>query len=281
MKSINLVAVFLSMAVPTTAFAQAPEGRPPGNRPGGPGNQEARGEREGRAEREQRGERGRFPSPLMEALDKDKNGELSPEEIENAVAALKSLDKNSDGKIDGVELLPSFDGMRSEFGAGRGAPGGEGRNADGMLARMLAMDANKDGKLEKSELPERLQSMLARADKNEDGVLDRDEILAAARERSGGPGGFGGGRPEPGGFDFPGQMLERADANKDGKLSGDEIPPFMRERLEQVDTNKDGALDKAELEAAAARMREGRGQGRGEGRGRGQRPPAEEDGRKE
>ena len=38
------------------------------------------------------------PMPLMTALDKDGDGEISTAEIENAVAALKTLDKNQDGK---------------------------------------------------------------------------------------------------------------------------------------------------------------------------------------
>jgi len=232
----------------------------------------------------------RMPNPLMEAIDADKDGELSPEEIANAVAALKTLDKNDDGKLDSAETRPNFEGMGGGFGGG-GFPGGPGGgqagNPEEMAQRLLAMDENKDGKLSKEEIPERLQSMLTRGDKNEDGSLDKEEIMAVSRERSGGgAGGFGGGPGGPGGFgggDFVGQMMERADADKDGKLTGDEIPEFMRGRLEQVDTNKDGSLDKAEMEAVGARMRGGRGEGGPGGRGgeggrRGNRPPVEGEG---
>jgi hypothetical protein len=45
--------------------------------------------------------------PAMDVLDRDKNGEISAREIEQAVARLKSLDRNSDGKLDEVELRPS------------------------------------------------------------------------------------------------------------------------------------------------------------------------------
>lgn len=280
MKPIKLAVFSLTLALSASAFAQPPqEGRRP---EGGPGFGQ--------------GGRGRFPNPVLEAIDKDKNGELSPEEIEGAVAALKSLDKNSDGKLDQTELRPNFEGMgregmgRGGFGGpeGRGGAGG-GENAEAMVERLMASDANKDGKLSKEELPERLQSMMARGDKNEDGSLDKEEIMAIARERAaqgGGGGGFGGpGGGEGRGGEFMAQMFERADANKDGKLSGEEIPPFMRERLESIDTNKDGSLDKAELEAGMGRMREGRGgrgEGRGEGQGRGEggrrRPDAEGEG---
>ena len=160
----------------------------------------------------------------------------------------------------------------------------------------MQMDANTDGKLSKDEVPERLQSLFARADKNQDGALDKEEIMATSRERAGGgdrPGASPEGQGGPGG-DFIGQMMERADADKDGKLTGDEIPEFMRERLSQADTNSDGSLDKAELEAIGARMRAGRGGqggppggqggpggGRGEGGRRGDRPPVEDDAPKE
>lgn len=284
MKSLSRAALYLSLLLPAVSIAQPPEGGPPEGRPsqGGPRGPGDTGETG-------RPAFGRFPNPLMQALDADRNGELSAEEIENAAVALKSLDKNSDGKLDNAEMRPNFEGMGpGGFGGGFGQPsgeGGRGGNSEEMVNRLLAMDADKDGKLSKSEAPERLQSMFARGDKNEDGFLDKEEILAMARERSGAQGGipgfgFGGGfgGPGPGGGDFIGQMMDRSDANKDGKLSADELPPFMKERLLQSDTNNDGALDKAELEAVAARMRDGRGregQAR-EGRGRGQRPPVED-----
>lgn len=256
MKPIKLAVFVLTLTVPALSMAQPPEG----DRPDGPPPEE-------RQERPRDGApegRPRFPNPVLEAIDTDKNGELSAEEIANATTALKTLDKNSDGKLDMAEMRPNFEGMGRGFG---GPPGVGQGGSEEMMNRLIAMDANKNGKLEKDEVPERMQSMFSRADKNEDGAIDKEEMTAMARERSGGQGG-------PGGREFLAQMMERADANKDGKLSGDEIPPFMRERVEQTDTNKDGALDKAELEAAAARMAEGRGQGKG----RGQRPPVEDEG---
>jgi Ca2+-binding EF-hand superfamily protein len=269
MKPVKLAAFVLTLTVPALSMAQPPEG----DRPDGPPP-------EGREERNREGGpdgRPRFPNPVLEAIDADKNGELSAEEIANAATALKTLDKNSDGKLDMAETRPNFEGMGRGFGGPPGGPpgGGQGSGSEEMMNRLIAMDANKNGKLEKEEVPERMQSMFSRADKNEDGAIDKEEMTAMARERAGGQGGgFGGGQGGPGSREFLAQMMERADADKDGKLIGDEIPLFMRERLEQTDTNKDGALDKAELEAAASRMAEGRGQGRG----RGQRPPVEGEG---
>jgi len=61
-------------------------------------------------------------------------------------------------------------------------------------------DANGDGKLDKSEVPERMQAVFAELDKNSDGAVTRDEWAAARqmmmRQRPSGPGAPPGG-PRP------------------------------------------------------------------------------------
>jgi hypothetical protein len=44
--------------------------------------------------------------PIIAALDADRNGEISAEEIANASAALLTLDANNDGKLTPDEFLP-------------------------------------------------------------------------------------------------------------------------------------------------------------------------------
>ena len=73
------------------------------------------------------------PPPVLSALDADEDGEISPEELSNATAALKSLDKNNDGELAGAELIPDFGGGGFPFpggdfpsGRGGGGPGGFG-----------------------------------------------------------------------------------------------------------------------------------------------------------
>ena len=66
--------------------------------------------------------------PVMVALDSDGNGEISSEEIKGAVAALKKLDKNKDGKLTEDELRPSFGGRGGASGQ-RPSRGGQGRGA--------------------------------------------------------------------------------------------------------------------------------------------------------
>lgn len=65
----------------------------------------------------------------------------------------------------------------------------------------------------------------------------------------GGPGGPGGAEGEGGGRRFdPFQN----DADGDGKLSREEAPERMRENFDEIDTNQDGFIDAAELEARRA-----------------------------
>jgi hypothetical protein len=53
-------------------------------------------------------------------------------------------------------------------------------NPDIVIARLMTFDRDNDGRLVKSELPERMQNLLA-ADVSGDQALDRDEIRAMAR----------------------------------------------------------------------------------------------------
>ena len=70
--------------------------------------------------------------------------------------------------------------------------GGPGRlGADDVVARIMAFDKNKDGKVTKDELPERMHDLIARGDTNKDGALDRDEIQKLAAAQLPGGGGFG------------------------------------------------------------------------------------------
>jgi cytochrome c peroxidase len=59
---------------------------------------------------------------------------------------------------------------------------GPGRRiaVDEVVARIMAYDANKDGKISKEELPERMQHLIALGDTNKDGALDKDEVKKLA-----------------------------------------------------------------------------------------------------
>jgi hypothetical protein len=63
-------------------------------------------------------------------------------------------------------------------------------SAEDIVERLMAFDKNKDGKITKDELPERMHHLIELGDTNKDGALDRDEIkaLVAKLEKE----GFGG-----------------------------------------------------------------------------------------
>jgi hypothetical protein len=141
--------------------------------------------------------------PLMAALDVDRDGELSTEEIDGAAEALKRLDKNGDGRLSANELRPErgAPGFRPPGGRGpdrpddgdQGPPAGDdeppqARDREGrlggptgaFLARVMSFDEDDDGKLTRDELPDRMHRLLERADTNGDDALDRDELESLA-----------------------------------------------------------------------------------------------------
>jgi hypothetical protein len=76
----------------------------------------------------------------MVALDANKDGELDATEIANASAALKTLDKNGDGKLSADELMPPHPGWTNQF---RGTPPPGAKHPVPPL--MAALDTNGDG----------------------------------------------------------------------------------------------------------------------------------------
>jgi hypothetical protein len=115
--------------------------------------------------------------------------------------------------------------VAQEPGEGRRSTA-KGAAADGIVARMMRYDKDKDGKLLKSEVTDqRLRRLFDQADADKDGTLTKEELTAfAAKEqtksRAGGPGGFGPGGGGPGG---PGMGRPQP---------GEILPRFLRDRLE-------------------------------------------------
>jgi Ca2+-binding EF-hand superfamily protein len=194
---------------------------------------------------------------IFQALDADHDNYLTAAEIDAAPAVLMAMDKNGDGKVAGDEFPVAAGRGRGE-GRGRGGSGvGDEAPAapptpDEMVATLMAFDRNKDGKLTKAELPERLQGLLARGDTDHDGALTADEIKAAAAaqpqptaNRGGGPEGRRGeGGREAG---PPRDALFTAlDKDGDGALSADEIAAAPAS-LRTLDANADGMLSLNEL----------------------------------
>lgn len=93
-----------------------PPGGPPGPPPGPP--------------------HGRFQlPPVIAALDADKNGRVSAEELTNAPESLKLLDKNGDGELTFDELLPHGPPPRGDEQGEGGPPPGPLPPAEGGRAK--------------------------------------------------------------------------------------------------------------------------------------------------
>ena len=189
-------------------------GQEPGPRPRGEGP-------EGRPEFA--GEEGRPQGPppmmpLLEALDLNHDHLIDEKEIAAAVASLKTLDGNRDGKIDEEEFRPKppgGEGGPEEGPRPQGPPVGEGRGGvpqgsaggerRGVMPVIGALDLNRDGKIDPEERAKATASLKV-LDKDGDGELSDEEMRPMRGPGGGGqPGGAGrpgagaGGRPGGGG----------------------------------------------------------------------------------
>ena len=189
MKIVFAFTLILVSTIVMASHCEAFQGRP--NRQGPPG------ERGGG----QHARPGTLEVPIIKALDADKDGKISSEEMANAAAALATLDKNGDGVLERDEMMPA----RRERGGrrGQGGPrGGEG-GPNGFLDRMMQNDKDGDGKVSSDEAPERMQNFFDRFDGDKDGFLTKDEITKASKRFASGESRGGGNRGPKGGGQRP------------------------------------------------------------------------------
>jgi len=85
------------------------------------------------------------------------------EEVQRAYEFLYKLDKNKDGKLDADELKAGRETMFKQ-------------RVEGLIKRL---DADKDGKISKTEARGMVKEHFDQLDKNKDGFVDRDELMAA------------------------------------------------------------------------------------------------------
>lgn len=197
-------------------------------------------------------------SPILNAVDVNQDGVLSAAEIANAPAQLRKLDKNGDGKLSAAEAGIQAPGGGGRGGEGRGGGRGEGAkgpkvpdaeppSAEELTATLMMFDADHDGKLQKSEVPERLQGLFERGDTNHDGVLTREEIIKLAEANrqaalgGGGGGGRGGGKGGP-----PDMAFQALDTDHNGEISAEEINNAAA-LLRTLDKNGDGQITEDEV----------------------------------
>ena len=223
---------------------------------------------------------GEKPADLFGKLDANKDGQLTLEEVpEEARPHFERLIRKGDKDENKSLSLEEFTAAHTPDAQPQPQPGGNpgergpGQGNPGQFFERL--DANKDGKISKSEIPaeapERIREMLNRAfEKAGKEELSREEIMpvfAQAAQQGGGNPGEGGRGPGQGQML---QMLKQLDKNGDGKVTPDEFPAEGAERLKGLLERLGGGdgIDIKKAEQLAAQM--GRG---GEGRPDGQRRP--------
>ncbi len=187
----------------------------------------------------QHGQRGHRSSheKVFNQLDKNEDGKISKSEAEQAprerlVNNFDRLDSNTNGYIEKSEFM--------EFNLRL-------NNRDGIIE--LA-DTDKDGKVSIEEAlaftQKREKEHLLRADKNNDGFLDQNELAEARPLRRGND--YRDRRPNPE------KMLDLLDGNQDGKISKVEAEQAPRKYLSEhfcdFDQNEDEYIDLHELKNA-------------------------------
>ena len=102
-------------------------------------------------------------NPVLAALNADHDGEISENEILQGPRALRRLDRNRDGFLTAVEVMPDL----------------AMQQAAGIMSRL---DRNHDGYVTQDECrQDPLAEMLDRADRNHDGVATEEELAAEIR----------------------------------------------------------------------------------------------------
>jgi hypothetical protein len=106
--------------------------------------------------------------PVLAALDRNGDGEISGSEIRNAAAALRTLDANGDGKLVEVEVRPDGTALMASN-------------------IMFALDKNGDGRISQEErngaVAARFRGLLERADRTSKGYVTEDDLIIEIRLR--------------------------------------------------------------------------------------------------
>ncbi|HMI93429.1 MAG TPA: hypothetical protein VK509_18785 [Polyangiales bacterium] len=176
---------------------------------------------------------GKWSKPGLEQLDSDKNGSVSPAELQAEVARhFAQADQNKDGRVTKQESEAFFASKRAEH---------ESKHAEHAKERFAEKDANKDGKLSKQEMSGLPGDWFERLDLNGDGFVTADEMTEAHASMKG--------RFGKGGGQHGAKRFERLDSDNNGAVDKAEIAAHAKQRFERLDADKNGALSKDELAA--------------------------------
>lgn len=237
----------ISVGDPPEGDEAGPQDRqgPPDERADNP----PRGEREGR--RPPHGRPPHPPHPLEEALDADRDGEISADEMKNAAQALAKLDKNENGKLDREELRPPHP-PHDRAGRGRGR---RGPREEGFRGRPGPRDRDRGGRGDRGRRGRGPRE-------GERGRRGRGPEDRGPRDR--GPEDRGPGRGDR--DEARNERLMKFDKDGDGKLSQEEFLSHAKAMFEKADENGDGKLDDRETREMHRHAGPPPGRGRRSGR---------------
>ena len=153
------------------------------------------------------------------------------------------MDANSDGTVDQAEAKALIE-RRMERRGKRRAKRME-RFAERVIKRF---DVDKDGKVTREEVDSRIKERFQRADLDGDGTITDADLPPMLRDRDilSGKGHVGRRHGRRGARML--RFLRDADANGDGQISFEEAMAAGGKRFARFDRNKDGAVDKSDLD---------------------------------
>lgn len=196
---------------------------------------------------------GSDPAEVFKRLDKNSDGKITPSEVGKEQGKyfdrlVRLGDKNDDGDLTRDEFDAALKPRAPA--AGSGLPGSTTRQprrqAMDIGAFFDRFDANKDGKLEKTEIPEQVRGRFTRVfERLRKDSITKDELREASRR------GMEAGRRQNAERQF--QYL---DTDKDGKLTVEEVPERGKRTiamiLRRLGKPADGSLTKEEFTKAVA-----------------------------
>jgi len=147
-------------------------------------------------------------------------------------ANVEPVDQSAQAETAHLDAAPAGSAADGSGRPGRDHHRGGRRGPPDPAELVKRFDKNADGKLQVSELPERMQEFIGKADTNADGVITVEELKAGEEK-------------------MRAEHLAKVDTDHDGKVSPEErkaaFEKFAQERFAKMDKNNDGALSKDEV----------------------------------
>lgn len=200
------------------------------------------------------------PVQFIKLYDKNKNQALDRTEAPKFLRkAFPRLDQDSNDKLDSTEVGRYLTYMRRYLARlqKEGPPATpkktppktakkQNPRAKFILQRIMAMDKNGDGKIARKEATKQLARAFDRLDRNNDGLLDQQEIQGLVQtilRNQRGPKG------RPGFRGRPRRDFDSFDANANGRVTREELKgtPFAQQ-FAQMDADNNGYLTRREFE---------------------------------